>query len=81
MNKDCIYFQVRDTDLPQYHVCRRSGTLYHSEKDSDLMCRNCRLWDAYIPITASERQKEKAIAWQNKPLLEQKDYEELLKSL
>lgn len=40
------------------------------------MCENCKLWDAYIPITASEIEKEKAINWQNKPLSEQEDYEE-----
>jgi hypothetical protein len=76
MKNDCIYFKIKDEDLTQYHVCLRSGTLYHHEKDSNIMCENCRLWDAYIPITASEIEKQKAIDWQNKPLFEQEDYEE-----
>lgn len=32
MKNDCIYFQIKDKDLPQYHVCIRSGILYHNEK-------------------------------------------------
>ena len=76
MKNDCIYFQIKDKDLPQYHVCIRSGILYHNEKEANIMCENCRLWDAYIPNTASEIEKEKAIHWQNKQLFEQEDYEE-----
>ena len=76
MKKDCIYFQSEDEDLPQYHLCRKSGTLYHSEKETDIMCKNCRLWDSYIPNTASGTEKKKAIEWQNKPYLMQEDYEE-----
>ena len=40
------------------------------------MCKNCRLWDSYIPNTASGTEKKKAIEWQNKPYSMQEDYEE-----
>ena len=79
MNRDCIFFQENYDDLPQYHVCKRSGALYHSEKEADIMCSNCRLWDAYIPETSTEQEKAKALRWQDANLAEQADYEEYFK--
>ena len=40
------------------------------------MCQQCRLWDAYIPKSASDEEKEKAIKWQNMSYNEQPDYHE-----
>ena len=43
------------------------------------MCKYCRLWDSYIPDSASESEKNKAIEWQNKDYDNQEDYEEYFK--
>ena len=79
MNKDCVFFQESYEDLPSYHACKRSGSLYLSGKEDDIMCSNCRLWDAYIPETATEQAKVKALRWQDAKLNEQEDYEEYFK--
>jgi hypothetical protein len=39
-------------------------------------CELCRLWDAYIPKSASAAEKEKAKYWQSLPTNEQPDYDE-----
>lgn len=76
MNTDCIYHVDKWEDNPRYHVCKYSGTLYESGVEDNTMCQHCRLWDSYIPQTASDAQKENAIKWQNMPADEQPSYEE-----
>lgn len=69
MLTDCIYFEDREKEDPGYCSCARRG--YYCRKDKDDMCQQCRLWDNYIPKTASDAEKERAIAWQNMTLAEQ----------
>jgi hypothetical protein len=69
MLTDCIYFEDREKEDPGYCSCSHRG--YYSRKEKDDMCQQCRLWDAYIPKTASDAEKERAIAWQNMTLVEQ----------
>lgn len=73
MKQDCIFFKEHDEDLPEYHVCKYRGALM---KPTDKDCDLCRLWDAYIPESASEFEKEKALTWLNMPFNEQPDYED-----
>lgn len=69
---DCIYYEEEYEDMGMHH-CKYSHTLYeHNEKD--IMCNNCRLWDAYIPKSSNRSQIDKAIEWQNKQYDEQEDY-------
>ena len=71
---DCIYYEDTYKTIPKYHHCKRSKTLYEKGKDDDIMCQFCRLWDSYIPQSASSEEKEKAIRWQNMSYDEQPDY-------
>ena len=77
---NCIYFKEHDDDLPCYHVCKHSGTLYTVEElESGIMGKHCRLWDAYIPVTATNEQIKYAQKWQNMSYDEQPSYEEYFK--
>lgn len=73
--EDCIHFGGIDKDTNLYY-CKDSGSLYTKEEH---MCKYCRLWDSYIPDSASESEKNKAIEWQNKDYDNQEDYEEYFK--
>lgn len=55
---DCIYYEDCDK---WYCACKRRG--YFCEKAKDDMCKHCRLWDAYIPKTATQAEIEKAQIW------------------
>ena len=72
MKKDCIYYEDKEKDTKLHH-CKHSHSLYD---DNDDMCKNCRLWDAYIPNTSTKQQIEYVQRWQNMPLEKQTDYEE-----
>lgn len=74
MKTDCIFFVDTWAEDPHYHVCNHNRSLYEIGKEDNTMCQYCRLWDAYIPQSASEQEKEKAIRWQNMPLGKQPDY-------
>lgn len=74
MKQDCIYFERTYFDLPKFRHCARSRTLFMKGEEDNVMCRHCRLWDAYIPKTATEEEKETAIAWQNMSYDEQPNY-------
>lgn len=76
MKTDCIFFEAKCSSLPDYRVCNRTSALYIAGKEDDEMCQQCRLWDSYIPSSATEYQKEKAITWQDMELTVQPDYNE-----
>lgn len=65
MYTDCIFFEETYEELPQYRHCIHSKSLFKKGDEDHKMCQFCRLWDAYIPKTATEEEKETAIAWQN----------------
>lgn len=66
---DCIYYDDCDKEQLGWCACRRSG--FFCEKAKDDMCGCCRLWDAYIPKTATQAEIEKAQKWDNMSLKEQ----------
>ena len=74
MKPDCIYFEEIYAELPQFRHCTHSRSLFKKGEEDETMCKNCRLWDAYIPKTATEEEKATAIAWQNMSYGEQPDY-------
>lgn len=83
MLTDCIYFEESLADDPEYHHCQYSHSLCKKEeRDEQEMCRNCRLWDAYIPKDSTQEQIEYAQRWQNMPYEEQvkHPYEEYFKA-
>ena len=71
MYTDCIHFQETYEEIPKYRCCTRSGSLYRKGDEDDIMCQHCRLWDAYIPKSATDAEKEKALMWDNMSLDEQ----------
>ena len=73
--ENCIHYGGIDKDTNLY-LCKYKRILYNKEEN---MCKHCRLWDAYIPDSASESEKNKAIEWQNKDYDNQEDYEECFK--
>lgn len=74
MKPDCIFFEETYKDDPRFRHCTCSCTLYLKGEEDNTMCNRCRLWDNYIPKSATEWGKEKAIKWQNMPSEEQPDY-------
>ena len=74
-NTDCIYYVGIDEDTGM-HVCKYSHSLYKDEED---MCKNCKLWDAYIPATSNKAQIERAKYWQSLIGDEQPNYDEFFK--
>ena len=76
MLTDCIFFEETYKELPQYRHCTHSRSLFKKDEEDAIMCNNCRLWDAYIPITATQAQVDKAKDWQNMSFNEQPDYHE-----
>jgi len=73
---DCIFFEETYEELPWYRHCTHSRSLFKKGEEDNIMCHNCRLWDAYIPTTATQAQVDKAKEWQNMSLNEQPDYHE-----
>lgn len=69
---DCIFY-VASYDL-KFRCCKCSGTLYVKGEDDNTMCKGCRLWDNYIPQSATEEEKIKALRWQSMSLMDQPDY-------
>lgn len=74
MYTDCIFFEETYEELPQYRHCTHSKSLFKKGDEDHKMCQFCRLWDAYVPKTATEEEKATAIAWQDMPYGEQPDY-------
>lgn len=74
MKTDCVYFEETYEEIPKFRHCKHSCSLFEKGKEDDKMCQNCRLWDAYIPKTATDEEKATAIAWQNMSYEEQPDY-------
>ena len=73
--RNCIFWGGNDEDLPQYFVCTHKHSLYtQDELDNGTMGRHCRLWDAYIPLEATEQQIEYAKKWQDMDFDKQPDY-------
>ena len=66
---DCIYYKDCDKEQLGWCICERRG--YLCEKAKDDMCNCCRLWDAYIPVTATQAEIEKAQKWGDMSLDEQ----------
>lgn len=66
---DCIYYEDHDKKQLGWCSCKRRG--FFCKKSKDDMCNNCRLWDAYIPKTATQVEIEKAQKWNNMSLDEQ----------
>lgn len=75
MKTDCISF---DEDEEGNVSCLSRGYFICKEKleQGETMCENCRLWDDYIPETATKAEIDKAVEWQNMPWGEQPDYEQ-----
>lgn len=71
MNTDCIHFEEVHWQNPEFRCCSYSGGLYKIGVDDNTMCQHCRLWDAYIPQSATTAEKEKAFEWQQMSLEEQ----------
>lgn len=73
IKEDCIYYvdRYKDTNM---HECKYRRSLF-SANDAG-MCRQCRLWDSYIPNTSNKEQIEYAQKWQNMSYDEQPDYRE-----
>ena len=76
MKEDCIFFKKSNENILGYSECSCLGYLQNKNHSEDDMCRNCRLWDAYIPISATDQEKEKALSWQSMSLTKQPDYYE-----
>lgn len=74
MKEDCIYFEETYEQSPEFRHCACMSKLFVKGKEDRTMCETCRLWDNYIPQSATDAEKEKAIKWQNMPLAEQPDY-------
>ena len=74
MLPDCIYFEETYEEIPKFRHCKHSRSLFENGKEDDKMCQHCRLWDAYIPQSATEEEREKAIRWQNMSYKDQPDY-------
>lgn len=66
---DCIYYEDCDEEQLGWCSCKRRG--FFCEKSKDDMCNCCRLWDDYIPKTATQAEIEKAQKWDNMSLDEQ----------
>lgn len=80
MKPDCIYFEREYAELPHFRHCTYSRSLFKKGEEDKTMCKHCRLWDAYIPKTATEEEKATAIAWQNMSYGEQPDYRDYFSS-
>lgn len=52
MKTDCIFY-VASYDL-KFRCCKRTGMLYVKGEEDNTMCEGCRLWDNYIPQSATE---------------------------
>lgn len=65
MRIDCIYFEETYEELPKFRHCTYRHSLFKKGEEDSTMCQHCRLWDAYIPKTATEEEQATAIAWQN----------------
>lgn len=76
MKEDCIFYEETYEPIPEFRHCTCMGKLFVKGEEDSTMCGFCRLWDNYIPQSASDSQKEKAIKWQNMPLAEQPDYDD-----
>ena len=71
IEEDCVYFEEHEEDTGWNH-CTRSSRL---DSNGEL-CNCCRLWDSYIPKTATKTEIEKAQKWQNMSYDEQPDYDD-----
>lgn len=71
INENCIYFEEHEEDTGWNH-CTRSSRLDNNGE----LCNCCRLWDSYIPKTATKTEIEKAQKWQNMSYDEQPDYDD-----
>ena len=81
--RNCIYFEEQQGEMRiesyPYH-CKRTSTLYsQAELDSGTMGKNCRLWDAFIPLDATSEQIKYAQDWQDMSYNEQPDYKDYFK--
>lgn len=81
MKRDCIYFEAtyKELEFPKFRHCSYSKALFVKGQEDEDMCKNCRLWDAYIPKSSTPEQINKAKMWQNLPLDKQPDYHEFFK--
>lgn len=75
MKEDCIYFEETYEPSPEFRYCTCMNKLFVKDEEDSTMCEVCRLWDNYIPQSATDAEKEKAIKWQNMSLEEQPDYD------
>lgn len=74
--RECIYFG-KDEDFKDMYVCKKNCSLFtKKELDSGWMGHRCRLWDSFIPMTATDEEIKSAQEWQNMKYGEQPDYEE-----
>ena len=73
IKKDCIYYYKDIEENTILHCCKYSNSFCYNNEN---ICKKCRLWDAYIPKTATKEQIKYAQIWQNIPLNELPDYEE-----
>lgn len=74
MLPDCIYFEETYEEIPKFRHCKYTRSLYEKGAEDNSMCHNCRLWDAYIPKTATEEEKKTAQTWQHMLPNKQPDY-------
>lgn len=72
LHEDCIFFEVEDDDGVGTYYCSRTMFI----DDCGNLCRHCRLWDSYIPVSASKEEVKRAVEWQDLPLALQPPYEE-----
>lgn len=80
MKTDCIFFEDTYEEIPHFRHCINNKTLYTKGVEDDVMCGNCRLWDSYIPESASDDEKATAIEWQEMAYAEQPDYEDYFRA-
>lgn len=71
-NIDCIYYGGIDKDT-KMHICKHNRSLF---MENEKMCEHCKLYDSYIPNTATESQIERAKKWDKIPFEEQPNYKE-----
>lgn len=69
--RECLHYtRNEEYDCPE---CLHRGVLM-SDEEVDKHDNECRIWDAFIPLDATEEQIDYAKKWQDMPYKEQPDY-------
>ena len=59
--EDCIYFDVEKKESTGWNQCKK----FYKIDNEGFLCNTCKLWDSYIPKTASPSAIEGAKRWQD----------------